>query len=63
MASTLLSSPYYAPNIYSFNKHLSISTLLGDGDADENKSNYLKEAYLPHEFVNYREEERNRLNK
>ena len=51
---------YYAPNILSFNKHIPTPSLQGARDADENKTNYLKEAYLLHEFVNYREEERNR---
>ena len=32
---------------HSFTEHYSTLTLLGDGDADENKTNYLKGSYLP----------------
>lgn len=39
--------PYHDLNIHSFNKYLATSTLLGDGDADENKTNNVKGAYLP----------------
>ena len=47
VVSIQLLCPYHDLNIHSFNKYLATSTLLGDGDADENKTNNVKGAYLP----------------